>query len=40
MPTSAEVQAQLTGLGGPFEVVTETVAGRPMRVYRERMRSL
>ncbi|HKN49806.1 MAG TPA: AMP-binding protein, partial [Actinomycetota bacterium] len=40
MPTSAEVQAQLTGPGGPFEVVTETVAGRPMRVYKERMRSL
>ena len=40
MPTSAEVQAQLTGPGGPFEVVTEPVLGRPMRVYKQRLRSL
>jgi long-chain acyl-CoA synthetase len=40
MPTSAEVQAQLTGPGGMFEVVTEPVLGRPTEVYKERMRSL
>jgi long-chain acyl-CoA synthetase len=40
MPTSAEVRAQLTGPGGMFEVVRETVAGRDLQVYKERMRSL
>jgi long-chain acyl-CoA synthetase len=40
VPTSAEVRAQLTGPGGPFEVVTETVLGRPMKVYKQRLRSL
>ncbi|MEY2475639.1 MAG: steroid-24-oyl-CoA synthetase, partial [Actinomycetota bacterium] len=40
MPTSAEVQEQLTGPGGPFEVVTEEVNGIPMRVFKDRMRSL
>ena len=40
MPTAAEVRAQLTGPGGMFEVVTETVGGRPMQVYKDRMRSL
>jgi long-chain acyl-CoA synthetase len=40
MPSAAEVRAQLTGPGGMFEVVTETVAGRPMQVYKDRMRSL
>jgi long-chain acyl-CoA synthetase len=40
MPTAAEVRAQLTGPGGMFEVVTEEVLGRPMQVYKERMRSL
>ncbi|HEY7042331.1 MAG TPA: class I adenylate-forming enzyme family protein [Nocardioidaceae bacterium] len=40
MPTAAEIKAQLTGPGGMFEVVTETVRGRPMQVYKERMRAL
>jgi long-chain acyl-CoA synthetase len=40
MPNLAEVTAQLTGPGGPFEIVTEDVLGRPMQVYKERMRTL
>jgi len=40
MPSLAEVRAQLTGPGGMFEVVTEDVAGRPLQVYAQRMRSL
>ncbi|HEY7072953.1 MAG TPA: class I adenylate-forming enzyme family protein [Acidimicrobiales bacterium] len=40
MPSLAEVRAQLTGPGGMFEVVTEDVAGRPLQVYSQRMRSL
>ena len=40
MPTAAEVKAQLTGPGGPFEVVTEEVRGRPMQVYKDRMKAL
>ena len=40
MPSLSEVRAQLTGPGGMFEVTTEDVAGRPMQVYKERMRSL
>ena len=40
MPTLAEVQAQLTGPGGAFEVVTETVNGVEMKVYKDRMKSL
>ena len=40
MPTPIEIQAQLTGPGGPFEVVVEDVAGRPTEVYKDRMRSL
>src|SRR3954465_12366944 len=40
MPTAAEVKAQLTGPGGMFEVVTEDVRGRPMQVYKERMKAL
>ena len=40
MPTSAEVQEMLTGPGGPFEVVTEDVRGIPMRVFKDRMKSL
>jgi long-chain acyl-CoA synthetase len=40
MPTSAEVRAQLTGPGGMFEVTTDTVLGREMEVYKERMPSL
>jgi long-chain acyl-CoA synthetase len=30
----------LTGPGGPFEVVEDVVGGVPMRVYKDRMRSL
>src|SRR5437899_3782463 len=40
MPTAAEVKAQLTGPGGPFEVVTDDVRGRPMQVYKDRMKAL
>ena len=40
MPSLAEVRDQLTGPGGMFEVTTEDVGGRPMQVYKERMRSL
>ncbi len=40
MPTRTEVQAQLTGPGGMFEVTTEDVLGRPMQVYAQRMGSL
>ena len=40
MPTSAEVQQMLTGPGAPFEVVTEEVNGIPMKMFKERMRSL
>ena len=40
MPTLAEVHAQLTGPGGAFEVVTETVNGVEMKVYKDRMKSL
>ena len=40
MPTPAEIRAQLTGPGGPFEVVVEDVNGRPLEVYKDRMRSL
>ncbi|HUP84905.1 MAG TPA: class I adenylate-forming enzyme family protein [Acidimicrobiales bacterium] len=40
MPTSAEVEALLTGAGGAFEVVTEEVRGIPMKVFKGRMKSL
>ena len=40
MPSLAEVRAQLTGPGGMFELVTEDVLGRPLPVYKQRMRSL
>jgi long-chain acyl-CoA synthetase len=40
MPSLPEVRAQLTGPGGAFEVVTEDVLGRPLQVYKDRMRSL
>jgi long-chain acyl-CoA synthetase len=40
MPSLSEVHAQLTGPGGAFEVTTEDVAGRPLQVYAQRMRSL
>ena len=40
MVTTAEVRAQLTGPGGPFEVVTEVVNGVEMKVYKSSMGSL
>jgi long-chain acyl-CoA synthetase len=40
MPTSAEVEALLTGPGGAFEVVTDEVRGIPMKVFKSRMGSL
>jgi long-chain acyl-CoA synthetase len=40
MPSLSEARAQLTGPGGMFELVTEDVLGRPMQVYKDRMRSL
>src|SRR5687768_7355583 len=40
MPTAAEVRAQLTGPGGMFEITTDTVLGREMEVYANRMPSL
>lgn len=40
MTTADTVVEQLTGPGGPFEIVTEEVLGVPMRVYRQRMRSM
>ena len=40
MATTAEVRAQLTGPGGPFEVVTEVVNGVEMKVYKSSMGSL
>jgi long-chain acyl-CoA synthetase len=37
---TTELRAQLTGPGGPFEVVEEAVGGIPMRVYRDRFPDL
>jgi long-chain acyl-CoA synthetase len=34
------VLEQLTGVGGPFEIVVEDVLGHPTQVYKQRMRSL
>jgi long-chain acyl-CoA synthetase len=38
--TAIDPIAQLTGPGGPFEIVVEDVVGHPMQVYAQRMRSL
>ena len=38
--TAVDPIAQLTGSGGPFEIVVEDVVGHPMQVYKQRMRSL
>ena len=38
--TAVDPIAQLTGSGGPFEIVIEDVVGHPMQVYKQRMRSL
>jgi long-chain acyl-CoA synthetase len=35
-----EIEARLTAPGGPFEVTTEDVRGRPLRVFKNRTRSL
>ncbi len=40
MPSYAEVVQQLTAPGAPFEVVTETVGGRPQKNFKNRERSL
>ncbi|MBA3302871.1 MAG: acyl--CoA ligase [Acidimicrobiia bacterium] len=40
MPTREEVEAQLTGPGGMFEIVWEPVGGIEMRVYKDRLGSL
>ena len=40
MPSSEEIRAQLTGPGGPFEVVTEEVGGVGMKVFKDRFPDL
>ena len=40
MPSPQEIEAQLTGPGGPFEIVDEQVLGERMRVFRARLASL
>jgi acyl-CoA synthetase (AMP-forming)/AMP-acid ligase II len=40
VPTAAEIEAQLTGPGGPFETAVEEVLGERMPVIRGRARSL
>lgn len=40
MPTALEIRAQLTGPGGPFEIVEEEIDGRVMRVYKDRFPNL
>lgn len=35
-----EARARLTAPGAPFEVIEETVGGRPMRIYRNAFRTL
>ncbi len=40
MTTLQAIEAQLTGSGGPFEIVEETVLGEPLSVFKERPRSL
>ncbi len=39
-PGYAEILAALTGPGAPFEVVRETLQGRPIRTFKNRERSL
>ncbi len=38
--TAIDPIAQLTGAGGPFEIVVGDVVGHPMQVYKQRMQSL
>ena len=40
IPSYDEVIAGLTGPGGPFELIQETVQGRSMRVFKNRELSL
>jgi long-chain acyl-CoA synthetase len=40
MPDLREIEARITAPGGMFEVVTEDVRGVPMRVFKNRARSL
>jgi long-chain acyl-CoA synthetase len=40
MSTAADIRRQLTGPGGPFEIVTEAVDGVEMKVYSSRFPSL
>jgi acyl-CoA synthetase (AMP-forming)/AMP-acid ligase II len=40
VPTAAEIEARLTGPGGPFETVAEDVLGERMDVIKGRARSL
>jgi len=40
MPTREEVEAQLLGPGGPFELADEVVLGEPMKVFQNRLPSL
>ena len=39
-PSYEDLAANLTGPGAPFEVVTETIGGRPQRVFKNRERTL
>ncbi len=39
-PSYEEVVASLTGPGAPFEIVTETVYGRPVKIFKTRERSM
>ena len=38
--TEVDPIEQLTGSGGPFEIVVEDVLGHPTQVYKQRMKSL
>src|SRR4051794_16249111 len=38
--STADILAQLTGPGGPFQIVVEDVCGVPTQVYKQRMRSM
>ena len=40
MTPQEEIRAQLTGPGGPFEIVEEEVRGVRLPVFKERLRSL
>jgi len=39
-PSYEQVVAGLTGAGAPFEITTETVDGRPLRLFKNRERSM